>query len=545
MNWDNELQSKMERMQKVKQLGQGKIIKAADIVNFLEIIIKPGDKVVLEGDNQKQADFLAKALVQVDPQKVHNLNMIMSSISLDEHLDLFDRNIAEEVNFSFSGIQSKRMAEMLINKQVKIGAIHTYLELYGRLFVDLTPNVCLIAADKADLNGNLYTGCNTEETPTLVEAAAFKNGIVVAQVNQIVNPDALPRVDIPGDWVDYIVEAPTPYPMEPLFTRDPTFIRDADILMGMMTIKGIYAKHEVTSLNHGIGFNGAAIELLLPTFGESLGLKGKICTHWVLNPHPTLIPAIESGWVKQVFSFGSEVGMNKYTSSRPDIFFTGRDGSLRSNRTLAQVAGLYGVDLFLGATLQMDYLGNSSTVIEGRISGFGGAPNMGHNSGGRRHSTPAWSSVATTGHTKLMGGRKIVVQMMKSHGKKGPNFVPELDAVKIGCSAGLPAAPIMIYGKDVTHVVTEQGIAYLYLAQNDKEVTKMLACISQGTPLGELVSSCEIEELRKNEKVAYPQDMGISPDMAKKDALAAKSLTELVEWSGGLYEIPDKLKIKN
>ncbi len=42
---------------------------------------------------------------------------------------------------------------MVAENTVKIGAIHTYLELYGRLYVDLTPNVCLIAADKADSNG--------------------------------------------------------------------------------------------------------------------------------------------------------------------------------------------------------------------------------------------------------------------------------------------------------------------------------------------------------------------------------------------------------
>ena len=45
---------------------------------------------------------------------------------------------------------------------------------------------------------------------------------------------------------------------------------------------------------------------------QSLGLKGKICTHWALNPHPTLIPAIEAGFVESVHSFGSEVGMEDY-----------------------------------------------------------------------------------------------------------------------------------------------------------------------------------------------------------------------------------------
>lgn len=131
----------------------------------------------------------------------------------------------------------------------------------------------------------------------------------------------------PGGWVDFIVPADKPYPMEPLFTRDPQFIKDADILMGMMVIKGIYAKHGVQSLNHGIGFNGAAIELLLPTYGEQLGLKGKICRNWVLNPHPTLIPAIEAGWVESICAFGGEVGMEKYTEERSDIFFTGADGT--------------------------------------------------------------------------------------------------------------------------------------------------------------------------------------------------------------------------
>ena len=55
---------------------------------------------------------------------------------------------------------------------------------------------------KAINKGNLYTGYNTEETPTIVEAAAFKDGIVIVQVNEVV--DELPRVDIPSDWMDIV-----------------------------------------------------------------------------------------------------------------------------------------------------------------------------------------------------------------------------------------------------------------------------------------------------------------------------------------------------
>lgn len=541
MIWDKNRRSKLERMESVRQYTDGKVIATESIVPFLEGVIRPKDRVVLEGCNQKQAAFLASAMAQLDPAKVNGLNMIIPSISRDEHLDLFEKGIAEEVNFAFAGVQSKRLSQMLADNKLRVGAIHTYLEMYGRMFTDLTPQVCLVAADRADRSGNLYTGYNTEETPMLAEAAAFKDGIVIAQVNSIVDEKDLPRVDIPGGWVDYIVKADQPYPMEPLFTRDPRQIQDAHILMGMMVIKGIYARHGVTCLNHGIGFNGAAIELLLPTFGNTLGLKGEICTHWVLNPHPTLIPAIEDGWVKQICAFGGELGMERYTAARPDIFFTGPDGSLRSNRAVAQTAGLYAADLFLGGTLQMDYFGNSTTVTKGRLSGFGGAPNMGNSTSGRRHTTKAWLDMAPL-NGSLASGRKLVVQMMKSKGKFGPGFVPVLDAVEIGRQAGMDAAPIMVYGEDVTHVVTEQGIAYLYMAQSAEERTRMLGAVAQGTPIGSTVTQQQILEMRAAGKVAYPEDLSISPAAATHDLLAAKSLEEIAEISGGLYEVPERFR---
>lgn len=543
MIWDRNQRSKLQRIADTSNLADGKVVAKENVIPFLERVIHCGDKVALEGCNQKQAAFLAHAMTQMNPAKVNGLNMIIPSVSRDDHLDLFVKGIASELNFAFAGVQSLRLAQMLEARQLRIGGIHTYLELYGRMYVDLAPAVCLIAADKADRNGNLYTGYNTEETPMITEATAFQNGIVIAQVNSIVEDGTLPRTDIPGDWVDYVVVADEPYPMEPLFTRDPAKIQDTHILMGMMTIQGIYAKHNVRSLNHGIGYNGAAVELLLPTYGEELGLKGKICTHWVLNPHPTLIPAIESGWVKKVCAFGGELGMDRYTAARPDIFFTGKDGALRSNRSAAQVAGLYGIDLFLGGTLQMDYLANSSTVTNGRLSGFGGAPNMGNSAGGRRHTTQAWCEMAPR-NGSIASGRKLVVQMMKSSSKFGPGFVPELEAVRIGRKAGMAAPPVMIYGEDVTHVVTEQGVAYLYQAETSEERTRLLACVAQGTPLGKYVTSEQVRDLRKAGMIATPEDMEIDVSRANKNLLAARTLEEISEISGGLYEVPERFRRK-
>ena len=539
-SWTTRRDQKAARLAKIDHLLKGKLLGNEHIIEALELLISPGDKVVLEGDNQKQASFLSKALNEVSADKIHGLHMIMSSISRPEHLDIFEKGIAEKIDFSYAGAQSLRVSQMIEDETLKMGEIHTYLELYGRLFIDLIPNIALVAADKADVQGNLYTGANTEETPTIIEATAFKDGIVIVQVNELV--EELSRVDIPASWVDCIVVADQPYQLEALFTRDPRHITELQILMAMMTIRGIYERHSVQSLNHGIGFNTAAIELLLPTYGEKLGLKGKICKHWALNPHPTLIPAIESGWIESVHCFGGEVGMEQYTAARPDVFFTGRDGSLRSNRAMCQVAGQYAVDAFVGSTLQIDGEGNSSTVTSGRLSGFGGAPNMGHDPRGRRHSTPAWLDMINEQH-ELARGRKLVVQMVETfQSGNEPVFVESLDAIKVAKQAGVATAPVMIYGDDVTHVVTEEGIAYLYKAQSLDERKAALEAVAGVTPIGLRHNQNKVEKMRRDGLVAFPEDLQIRRTEAKRSLLAARSVEDLVEWSDGLYNPPAKFR---
>src|SRR5882757_837734 len=351
-SWNAQKTTLAERLADGRRYASGKKIDVVDLPNFLEAVLRPAERVCLEGDNQKQADVLAAALADVDPAKIHDLHMVQSGVVLPEHVDVFEKGVARKLDYSYSGPQAVRVARLLFGGKIELGAVHTYLELFARYFIDLTPQVALIAAVSADKDGNLYTGPNTEDTPTVVEATSYKNGLVIAQVAEVV--DRVPRVDIPGDLVHFVVEAGRPFYVEPLFTRDPAAITETQILTAMLAIKGIYAPYGVCRLNHGIGFNTAAIELILPTFGEKLGLKGKVCTHFALNPHPTLIPAIEAGWVEQIHSFGSEVGMEDYVAARSDIFFTGPDGSLRSNRAFSQVAGLYACDMFIGSTLQID-----------------------------------------------------------------------------------------------------------------------------------------------------------------------------------------------
>ena len=160
-SWTTRRDEKRRRMQLVQPWMAGPILPKGKIIEALETLIVSGDRIVLEGDNQKQADFLSRSLAKVDP-KLHDLHLIISSISRPEHLTLFELGIAKRVDFAFAGPQSLRVSQLLEDGKLDVGAIQTYVELYARLLVDLVPNVVLVCAEQADPEGNLYTGPNTE-----------------------------------------------------------------------------------------------------------------------------------------------------------------------------------------------------------------------------------------------------------------------------------------------------------------------------------------------------------------------------------------------
>ena len=545
MKWDRQIDDRAARLRAGAAVARGKVVAKDRLADLLTAIIRPGDRVCLEGDNQKQADVLADALASVDPKRIHDLHMVQSGVVLPSHLDLFEKGIAKRLDFSYSGPQSTRIAKMLFAGKIELGAVHTYLELFARYFIDLTPQVALIAAVSADKHGNLYTGPNTEDTPTVVEATGYGNGVVVAQVGEIV--DKVLRVDIPGDLVHYVVDAGKPFYVEPLFTRDPAAITETQILTAMIAIKGLYAPYAIQRLNHGIGFNTAAIELLLPTFGEKLGLRGKVCTHFALNPHPTMIPAIEAGWVQRIHSFGSEVGMENYVAARPDVFFTGPDGSLRSNRAFCQTAGLYACDLFIGSTFQIDLAGHSSTVTPERVAGFGGAPNMGADARGRRHPSGPWLKAGAEADpdepAATRRGRKLVVQIGETFGEgNAPLFVEKLAALELAQKLKLPLAPVMVYADDTTHIITEEGIANLLLCRDADEREHAIRGVAGYTEIGRGRDAKMVERLRRRKVIQRPQDLGIDPLDADRKLLAARSIKDLMLASGGLYRPPSKFR---
>ena len=142
---------------------------------------------------------------------------------------------------------------------------------------------------------------------------------------------------------------------------------------------------------------------------------------------------------------------------------------------VSQTAGLYACDMFIGSTLQIDLQGNSSTATRDRIAGFGGAPNMGSDARGRRHASEAWIKAGRQAARpgEMPRGRKLVVQMVETFREHmAPAFVDRLDAWELAERANMPLPPVMIYGDDVSHVLTEEGIANLLLCRTPRSANR-------------------------------------------------------------------------
>lgn len=149
---------------------------------------------------------------------------------------------------------------------------------------------------------------------------------------------------------------------------------------------------------------------------------------------------------------------------------------------------LYAIDLFIGSTLQIDLAGNSSTATLERITGFGGAPNLGSDVNARRHASATWLQAgreyATTRNLPMLRGRKLVVQMVDSFQAAGvPTLVAKLDAFALQDKIKASVAAYHDFGDDVTHIVSEEGIANLLLCATAEEREQAIA-IAGYTPVG-------------------------------------------------------------
>jgi len=158
---------------------------------FLEALIAPGDRVVLEGNNQKAGGLsVAPRWRRSTRPRVNGLHMVIPSVSsYRTSSDLFERGIA-------------RKARLLVRRCAKPAHLavprrrasrdwrhsHLHRAVYARLYVDLTPNVVLVAGFPGRFAPATSTPVQALKTPQpWLRRPTFRDGIVIAQVNEIVD----------------------------------------------------------------------------------------------------------------------------------------------------------------------------------------------------------------------------------------------------------------------------------------------------------------------------------------------------------------------
>ena len=77
-------------------------------------------------------------------------------------------------------------------------------------------------------------------------------------------------------------------------------------------------------------------------------------------------------------------------------------------------------------------------------------------------------------------------------------------------------------------------------AAREEERKELIAAVAGNSALGQTMSDKRRAELRNEGKIMFPEDLGIDPATATRDRLSAQTLEDIVEWSHGLYTIPDK-----
>jgi malonate decarboxylase alpha subunit len=106
----------------------------------------------------------------------------------------------------------------------------------------------------------------------------------------------------------------------------------------------------------------------------------------------------------------------------------------------------------------------------------------------------------------------------------------------------MPLPPVMIYGEDVSHIVTEEGIANLLACRNEVEREQAIRGVAGYTPAGMGRDRNAVANLRERGIIRRPEDLGIDKREATRDLLAARSVKDLVRASGGLYKPPKRFR---
>ena len=123
-----------------------------------------------------------------------------------------------------------------------------------------------------------------------------------------------------------------------------------------------------------------------------------------------------------------------------------------------------------------------------------------------------------------------------------PAFVDKLDAWKLAEFADMPIPPVMIYGDDVTHILTEEGIANLLLCANAEEREQAIRGVAGYTEIGLGRDVRMVENLRDRGVIQRAEDWASTSATRRATCSPRVRLRILVRASGGLYQPPVRFR---
>ena len=90
--------------------------------------------------------------------------------------------------------------------------------------------------------------------------------------------------------------------------------------------------------------------------------------------------------------------------------------------------------------------------------------------------------------------------------------------------------------------MTEEGIANLLLCRSAAEREQAIRGVAGYPEVGRARDRRAVQSLRERGIIRRPEDLGVDVLDATRNLLAAHSIKDLADWSGGLYRPPAKFR---
>jgi len=201
--WDNLARSRPGAWRAPASFAAGRLFPPTTSSGLLEAVIEPGAGVCIEGNTRNRPDLPRPQPVRRSRPPARPAPGAVGARAA-EHIDLTTRP-GEPYRLLLLRPQAGRLARWSKAGKYTIGAIHTYSSCSPRYFGRPDARGRPHRGPGSRPAGHLYTG--PHQTPAIVEATAFKGGSSSPRSTETWTSC---RRRHPADWVNFVVQAPTP-----------------------------------------------------------------------------------------------------------------------------------------------------------------------------------------------------------------------------------------------------------------------------------------------------------------------------------------------